>query len=73
MSWLSTIVGLLPVVGSVVAKAPEFAAWYHEAVNLLHPSDQATAKEAYQDLIAENAEGHAALQAKLDAIIAAGK
>ena len=65
MNWLSTIIGVLPVVGSVVAKSDEFKGWFDQAVSLLHTSDQATAKEAYDDLIADNAEGHARLQAKL--------
>ena len=41
------------------------------ATEALPVADQATAKEALADLIADNDEGHARLQAKLDA--AAGR
>lgn len=62
---LETILRSLPVVGPIVAAAPEFKALFDAAVAALAPSDQATAKEAYADLIADNDEGHARLQAKL--------
>lgn len=67
MFGLGTLIGLLPKVGPVIAKLPEFKALYDQGVAALHPTDQSTAKEAYQDLIAENAEGHARLQEKLAA------
>lgn len=64
---LLTLLNVLPVVGPIVAKAPEFIALYHEAMAALHPKDQATAKEALADIQADNDEGHARLQAKLAA------
>lgn len=64
---LTTLLSLLPMVGPIVAATSEFSALYHAGVSLLHPADQPTAKSAYQDLIANNAEGHARLQAKLAA------
>lgn len=53
--------------GVALAKAPEFIAIYESATSLLKPQDQAVAKESYQDLIDENAEGFARLDAKLEA------
>jgi hypothetical protein len=64
---LSTVLGLLPKVGPVVAKLPEFKAMYDQAIKALHPKDQEEAKQGYADLIADNAEGHARLQEKLAA------
>jgi hypothetical protein len=64
---LATALELLTKVGPVVARLPQFAAMYHQAVSALHPKDQETAKAAYNDLIAENAEGHARLHDKLQA------
>lgn len=52
--------------GVALAKAPEFVAVYNEARSLLGPQDQETAKEAYQDLIADNDAGFARLDAKLE-------
>jgi hypothetical protein len=52
--------------GVALAKAPEFVELYSQATAALHPQDQATAKEAYADLIAENDEGFARLDAKLE-------
>lgn len=62
---LQSLLGLLPMVGPVIAATTEFKALFDAGVSLLHPSQQDTAKEAYQDLIANNAEGHARLQEKL--------
>jgi hypothetical protein len=64
---LVTGLELLSKVGPVVAALPQFKALWDQGVATLHPKDQPTAKEAYHDLIAENAEGHARLQAKLAA------
>ncbi len=65
---LLTILKALPIVGPIAAAAPEFKAMFDEAVSLIKgDDDQATAKEAYQDLIAANAEGFARLDAKLAA------
>lgn len=62
---LETILRSLPAVGPVVAALPEFKGLFDAAVAALNPTDQDTAKEAYADLIADNDEGHARLQAKL--------
>lgn len=64
---LTTLLNVLPVVGPLVAKTPEFVALYHEAMAALHPNDQATAKAALADIQADNDEGHARLQEKLAA------
>jgi hypothetical protein len=62
---LSTVLGLLPAVGPVVAALPEFKRIYDQIVNTFKEDDQAVLREAYEDLMAENDEGHARLQAKL--------
>lgn len=64
---LKTLLSLLPNVGPVVAALPAFKALYDEGVKLLAPQDQTTAKAAYQDIIADNAAGHARFQEKLAA------
>jgi hypothetical protein len=67
---LETTLKALNAVGAVAARAPEFKALYDQAAASLHPKDQATAQEAYADLVAENDEGHARLQEKLKAAAA---
>ena len=64
---ITTLLNVLPVVGPIVARAPEFIALYEAAVAALSISDQAVAKEALADVQADNDEGHARLQAKLTA------
>lgn len=64
---LKSLLGLLPNVGPVVAALPAFKAIFDEGVKLLKPQEQSVAKEAYQDLIADNAAGHARFQEKLAA------
>lgn len=64
---LLNLLKLLPVVGPVVARAGDFIDWYHQAADMLDPADQDTAKAALSDLQAENDEGHARFQAKLQA------
>lgn len=64
---LKSLLSLLPAVGPVVAALPEFKAIYDLGVKALHPQDQDTAKDAYQDMIANNAAGHARFQEKLAA------
>lgn len=64
---LSTVLELLPAIGSVAAALPQFKAVYDQIVDTFNENDQATLKEAYADLIADNDEGHARLQAKLAA------
>lgn len=62
---LSSILKLLLAVGPVVAALPEFKAVYDQIVGTFGDKDEAALKEAYADLIADNDEGHARLQAKL--------
>jgi hypothetical protein len=64
---LSSILKLLPAVGPVVAALPEFKKVYDQIVGTFKEDDQAVLKDAYADLMAENDEGHARLQKKLDA------
>ena len=64
---ITTLLNVLPVVGPIVARAPEFVALYEAAVAALSGDDQAVAKEALADLQADTDEGHARLQKKLDA------
>ena len=56
---------LLPAVGSVVARLPEFKDTFDRIVESFGENDQDTLKAAYADLIADNDEGHARLQEKL--------
>jgi hypothetical protein len=54
--------------GIALAKAPEFVAMYQEATRLIaNTDDQEVAKAAYADLMAQNDEGFARLDAKLEA------
>ena len=62
---LTKLLSLLPIVGPAVARASEFAGWFHSASAALHPKDQATAKAALLDIQADNDEGHMRLQEKL--------
>lgn len=62
---LTKLLALLPVVGPVIARAPEFIEVFNDFRDMLDPADQETAKQALADIQAENDEGHARLQAKL--------
>ncbi|GEM_PF-1731600 len=62
---LTKLLAVLPVIGPIASRAPEFIALFEAAVELLDPDDQATAKAALADIQADNDEGHARLQAKL--------
>ena len=64
---LTTLLSALPVVGPIIARAPEFIALFNQAAAALHPKDQATAQTALADIQADNDAGHARLQAKLAA------
>ena len=61
----ASVLKLLPAVGPVIAKLPEFKAVYDQMVATFSAPEQAQLKEAYDDLIAENDAGHARLQEKL--------
>lgn len=62
---LQSILGLLPAVGPVVAALPEFKKVYDQIVSTFKEDDQAVLKEAYADIMADNDEGYARLDAKL--------
>lgn len=62
---LDSILKLLQAVGPIVAALPDFKTVYDQIVGTFDTNDQDTLKEAYADLIADNDEGHARLQAKL--------
>lgn len=64
---LLSILKVLPAVGPAVAALPEFVELFNAGVSILKPEDQDTAKEALADLHADNAEGFARLDAKLEA------
>ncbi len=65
---ISSILKLLPVVGPVVAAAPEFKKIYDQIVATFDDdADQDQLKEAYKDIIADNDAGHKRLQDKLAA------
>lgn len=64
---LTKLLSVLPVVGPVIAAAPEFIALFNTAKDMLDPADQETAKQALADIQADNDAGHARLQAKLAA------
>lgn len=64
---LADALSVLPVVGPGIAAAREFKAIWDAAVETLNPTDQDTAKAGYDDLMAENDEGFARLDAKLEA------
>lgn len=62
-----SILGLLPAVGPVIAALPQFKAVFDQIVGTFNNDDQASLKDAYADLIADNDEGHRRLQDKLAA------
>lgn len=64
---LAKLLAVLPVIGPIASRAPEFVALFDVVVEMLNPDDQATAKAALADAQADNDEGHACLQEKLAA------
>jgi hypothetical protein len=64
---LTSVLKLLPVVGPVAAAAPEFKAIYDQIKATFATKDQQVLDEAYDDLVADNDEGHRRLQEKLAA------
>lgn len=58
---LSTLLKLLPVVGPVISATSEFRKLYEEAALLLHPTDQATLKDALAIATSEADDAHAEL------------
>lgn len=64
---LQILLKLLGFVSPAIASTSAFVAVFEEARSLLHPGDQDVAKEALDDLRADNTEGHQRFQAKLAA------
>lgn len=62
---LFKLLAVLPVIGPIAARTPEFIALFQAVVTVLDPKDQETAKAALADIQADNDEGHARLQEKL--------
>lgn len=65
MSYLELGKKLLSAVGPALAAAPKFKEVWDSFVMLAKPADQAVLKQTYSDLMAENDEGFARLDAKL--------
>jgi hypothetical protein len=57
---------LLPIVGPTVARTTEFVDRFEALIADRGPGDQADLRESLADIQAENDEGHARLQAKLE-------
>lgn len=63
---LANALKLLDLIGPATAAMPSFKEiWDDVIATFNNSSDQATLQEAYEDLIADNDEGHNRLQAKL--------
>jgi hypothetical protein len=62
---LVTFLRAAQAIGPILAQTPAVARLLEQAKEALSPTDQATAKEALADLIGDNDDGHARLQAKL--------
>lgn len=64
---LETFLRAAQAIGPVLAQVPAVGRLLEQAQQALAPTDQATAKEALADLIADNDDGHRRLQDKLHA------
>lgn len=64
---LQTVLRAAKAVGGITAALPAVRAVFDAAVAALSTDDQAVAKEALADLMADNDDGHRRLQEKLDA------
>lgn len=62
---LATLLRAMQAIGPVVAQAPAVMRLLEQARGALSPADQETARAALGDLISDNDDGHARLQAKL--------
>lgn len=62
---LTTAIKAMQAIGAAALQAPAVVAMVNTAIDTLKGDDQAAAKDAYHDLIADNADGHARVQAKL--------
>lgn len=65
MIWLGTFLAGIKAIGAAKAALPEVRSLIEGTIALLHPQDQETAKAGLADLMAENDEGFARLDAKL--------
>ncbi len=64
---LATILRAAKALGPVLAAVPAVRLVFDQAMRALSTDDQVAAKEALDDLIADNDDGHRRLQEKLDA------
>jgi hypothetical protein len=62
---LATAIKAMQGIGSVALQLPAVKALVDKAVGGLKTDDQEKARDAYHDLIADNADGHARVQDKL--------
>lgn len=64
---LATFIRAAQAIGPVLAQVPAVGRVLEQATQALSGGDQVEAKAALADLISDNDDGHARLQAKLDA------
>jgi hypothetical protein len=62
---LETAIKAMQGIGSVALQLPAVAKMVTTAIETLKTDDQAVAKDAYHDLIADNADGHRRVQERL--------
>lgn len=55
---LSTLLGVLPVIGPVAAALPEFKKLWAEASSMFSHKDQATLRQAYDLAMSDAADAH---------------
>lgn len=67
---LLTVLNAAKAITPALAAVPAVRAVFDEAVKALSTDDQAVAKEALDDLVADNDDGHRRLQEKLAAAAA---
>lgn len=65
---LATAIKAMQGIGSVALQLPAVKHMVDTAIGGLTTGDQETARDAYHDLIADNADGHARVQEKLAAL-----
>lgn len=63
---LATAIRAMQAIGAASLQLPAVVSMVNTAIKALSADDQPAAKEAYHDLIADNADGHARVQAKLN-------
>lgn len=62
---LATLLRAMQAIPAATLALPAVGALIRGAIDTLQGDDQEAAKDAYSDLIADNADGHARVQAKL--------